>query len=213
MSRREVALANLLDAAVKTFAEHGFHGSSIKQIARAAGVSPAAIYLYADSKEQLLYLIARDGHQEAVRVVQVAVAAGGSVMDRTRRAVHDLVLHHVRSHTMSRVVNYELTALEAEHFEEIAALRRLLTEHFRSLVDEGIASGDFEPPDRRMAVTGLISLAVDTARWYHPRLGPAYAPETIAHSYAEMAARVLTNVSAPTAALTGMTVSVTDSGV
>lgn len=189
--RREVALANLLSAAIETFSEHGFHGSSIKDIARAAGVSPAAIYLYAESKEELLYLISRDGHQEAVRVVEAAVAGGGSVLERTRRAVHDLVLHHVRSHTMSRVVNYELAALSAEHSDEIVALRRQLTDAFRHLVEEGVASGDFDPPDRRMAVTGLISLAVDTSRWYHSGLGPAYAPETIADSYAEMAVRVL----------------------
>lgn len=195
--RREVALANLLAAAIETFADHGFHGSSIKDVARAAGVSPAAIYLYAESKEELLYLISRDGHQEALRVVEGAVASGGSVLERTRRAVHDLVLHHVRSHTMSRVVNYELAALSREHSEEIIALRRQLTDAFRSLVEEGMATGDFDPPDRRMAVTGLISLAVDTARWYHPGLGTGYAPETIAHSYAEMVVRVLTGAQLP----------------
>ncbi|WP_168218526.1 TetR/AcrR family transcriptional regulator [Nocardioides eburneiflavus] len=195
--RREVALANLLAAAIKTFAEHGFHGSSIKDVARAAGVSPAAIYLYADSKEELLYLISRDGHQEAVRVVEAAVAGGGSVLERTRRAVHDLVLHHVRFHTMSRVVNYELAALSREHSEEIVALRRQLNDAFKHLVDDGITGGDFEPPDRRMAVTGLMSLAVDTARWYHPGLGPSYAPEIIADSYAEMAVRMLTGTAVP----------------
>jgi AcrR family transcriptional regulator len=178
--RRAAARARLLEAAVEMFATKGFHGTSTRDIASAAGMSPAAMYLHAESKEQLLYLSARAGQDDALHVIRTAKAQGGTALERARRLMHDLALHHVRSQKVSRVVNYELSALCPEHLEEIQALRRQVIQEFRELVEEGMTTGEFSPGNHRMAVNALISLAVDIARWYHVNLGDAYAPELIA---------------------------------
>src|SRR5687768_10053474 len=44
----------ILDAAATVFASHGFHGATIKQIARAAGIADGTIYIYFPSKDALL---------------------------------------------------------------------------------------------------------------------------------------------------------------
>ncbi len=48
----------ILDAALKLFADSGFHATSISKIAKEAGVSKGNMYNYFDSKEALLYAIA-----------------------------------------------------------------------------------------------------------------------------------------------------------
>lgn len=48
-TRREI-----LDAALGLFAQHGFHGTGMRQIARAVGINEASLYHYFPSKEQLL---------------------------------------------------------------------------------------------------------------------------------------------------------------
>lgn len=45
----------ILDAAASMFAEKGFDGSSISQIAKSCGVSKALVYHYYQSKEAILY--------------------------------------------------------------------------------------------------------------------------------------------------------------
>jgi AcrR family transcriptional regulator len=45
--------ATILDAAMEVFASRGFHGSSIDEIARAAGISKALIYEHFPSKKDL----------------------------------------------------------------------------------------------------------------------------------------------------------------
>jgi AcrR family transcriptional regulator len=50
----------ILEGARKTFMEFGFDGSSMGQIARAAGVSKGTLYVYFDSKEALFQAIAAD---------------------------------------------------------------------------------------------------------------------------------------------------------
>ncbi|WP_088347091.1 MULTISPECIES: TetR/AcrR family transcriptional regulator [Rhodomicrobium] len=49
-ARRE----NILDAAERCFARQGFHHTSMQDICREAGVSPGALYLYFNSKEDLI---------------------------------------------------------------------------------------------------------------------------------------------------------------
>lgn len=48
------------EAVIKLILEEGFAGTSIAKIARAAGVSPATLYIYYENKEQMLYSIYRE---------------------------------------------------------------------------------------------------------------------------------------------------------
>jgi AcrR family transcriptional regulator len=52
--------AQILDAALKLFAEKGYKGASNKEIAKAAGISAGLIYFYFEKKEDLLFAILED---------------------------------------------------------------------------------------------------------------------------------------------------------
>lgn len=49
----------ILSAACEAFARRGFHQASIREIARAAGLSLAGLYHYVGGKEELLFQIGR----------------------------------------------------------------------------------------------------------------------------------------------------------
>jgi AcrR family transcriptional regulator len=188
VGRGDETRARLLAAAVASFSAKGFHGTTTRDIARAADISPTAMYVHHSSKEELLYLISRRGHEEALEVVRGALDKGTDPATQLRAVVHDFAMYHARSHVMSRVVNYELAALSHDHLVEILVLRREITEELRTLVDEGITTGAFDPPDRRLAVAAVMSLGVDIARWYRDDGVP---PEKVADAYAEMVLRFM----------------------
>ncbi|MEO8702043.1 MAG: TetR/AcrR family transcriptional regulator [Kofleriaceae bacterium] len=50
----------ILDAALKTFAERGFHGTSVPEVATAAGVGTGTLYRYFEHKEALVNEVYRD---------------------------------------------------------------------------------------------------------------------------------------------------------
>lgn len=54
----------IVDAAAKLFIAQGFHKTTTRQIARAAGVSIGSLYEYVASKEDVLYLVCEFIHQE-----------------------------------------------------------------------------------------------------------------------------------------------------
>ena len=68
LSRREREKAQhrqeILDAAVKVFAEKGFHAATLDEIAQEAEFSKAALYLYFSNKEDLLYNILNDAFEK-----------------------------------------------------------------------------------------------------------------------------------------------------
>ena len=188
-SRSEATRARLIEAAVAAFAEKGFHGTTTRDIAAGAGMSPAALYVHHRSKEELLYLISRAGHERTLTLVRKAIAVGGTPAEQLRRVVYDFAVHHAERHTESRIVNYELASLSPEHLVEIRKIRRKIDAEVRDLVESGVASGDFAPPHPRMASIALISLGIDLARWYRDEA--AWKPEDIGEQYADMALQIV----------------------
>ena len=187
--RAEATRARLVEAAIAAFAEKGFHGTTTRDIAAAAGMSPAALYVHHRSKEELLYLISRAGHERTLTLVRKAIAGGGTPVEKLRRVVYDFAVHHAERHTESRIVNYELAALSPDHRTDIRGIRQQIEAEVRGLVESGVASRDFDSPDPRMAAVALLSLGIDLGRWY--REDGAWKPEDIAERYADMALRIV----------------------
>jgi AcrR family transcriptional regulator len=188
-SRATATRARLVASAVQAFSEKGFHGTTTRDIAEASGLSSAALYVHHKSKEELLYLISRTGHEETLQLVQAARNAGGPPSAQLRRLVHDFVTYHAREHATARVVNYELGALDPAHQREIRRIRRRIDDEVQQVIAAGVASGDFRTPDPRMAAVALQSLGIDVARWYDAK--GAWSPHYIAARYAEMALRLV----------------------
>jgi AcrR family transcriptional regulator len=189
-SRAEATRARLLAAAVSAFAERGYHATTTRDIAAAAGMSPAAVYVHHATKEELLYEIAQRGHQEVLAALGAAAGACGGAGDpaeQLRAAVYAFAEFHVRSHTSARVINYELAALTPEHYAEIHAARREIEGTFRRIIEGGIRAGSFDLADARMPALAIVSLGVDITRWYHPG---GFTADEVAAAYAGMALRI-----------------------
>ncbi|MGW5454335.1 TetR family transcriptional regulator [Nocardia sp. NPDC003979] len=187
--RGDSTRARLMEAAVAAFAEKGFNGTTTRDIAGAAGMSPAAVYVHHKSKEELLYLISRSGHDETLELIRKAAESSSDPAIALRNVIYDFAVHHARGHTGARIVNYELNSLSPEHLTEIRAIRQQIDQAMRDLVRRGIEEGVFDTPDARMASTALLSLGIDIARWYRDE--GDWSPEDIATAYADMALRIV----------------------
>jgi AcrR family transcriptional regulator len=172
---------------VRAFAERGYHGTSTRDIAAAAGMSPAALYVHHSSKEEVLYEIARRGHEDVLAAVR-SVGDAADAAEHLYHAVYAFAEFHALRHTEARVINYELSALSTEHYATIHAARREIEAVFRGIIDRGMQAGLFDIADARMSVLAMTSLGVDIARWYHE---DGLAAGEIASAYAGMALRIV----------------------
>lgn len=188
-TRAEATRARLLEAAVTAFSEKGFHGTTTRDIASAAGMSPAAVYVHHKSKEELLFLISRQGHQQALDVVREARAATPDPVAQVATVGRAFAAYHAHHHTVARILNYELAALSEEHRAVIDELRTGIDRELRDLVHEGVAAGVFATPDPALAATALASLSIDIARWY--REDGEWTPDQIGDYYSDLALRLV----------------------
>lgn len=183
------ARERLLAAAVTAFAERGFHGTTTRDIAAAAGLSPAAVYVHYRSKEELLAQISRTGHEHTLGLIRDALATSPSPVEQLTEVVRRFVINHAEASTTARVVNYELASLDQASAAGIGELRREINAEVRALVERGVADGSFDCPQPRLAATALLSLGIDIARWY--RDDGSWSPEHLGEAYAELALRIV----------------------
>jgi AcrR family transcriptional regulator len=181
----------LLVAAVDAFAARGYHGTSTRDIADRAGLSPAGVYVHFASKEDLFYRITLIGHQQTLRNALLAlerVAAPAGPAERLHAVIEAQTTWQARHHTTARVVEYDLPALSPEHYQEISALRRRIAAVVRGVLADGAKAGAFDVPDVDGTTLALLSMVTDVARWYPSN--SRQSPEALGRLYADLALRM-----------------------
>lgn len=176
-------------AAVRLFAERGFHGVGIRDLAQEAGLSSASLYHYMGTKQDLLATVMRASLEHLLQAGQEAVASA----EDPRGQLAALVRLHVREHADRRlqtlVVDGELRALVEPQRGEVVALRDRYEALWAEVVDRGTAAGDFRTPDPALARLALLEMCTGVARWYAAdgRVGL----EELTERYEELALRML----------------------
>ncbi|MFJ2718403.1 TetR/AcrR family transcriptional regulator [Streptomyces sp. NPDC087437] len=183
------AARRLLVAAVEAFAERGYHATTTRDIAGRAGMSPAALYIHYRTKEELLHRISRIGHEKALEILRTAARREGGATERLADAVSSFVRWHAGGRTTARVVQYELDSLGPDARAEILALRRQVDAEVRGIIEDGVASGEFDVPDVRGTTLAVLSLCIDVARWFN--LDGPRTPEEVGTLYADLVLRMV----------------------
>ncbi|MDF1602142.1 TetR/AcrR family transcriptional regulator [Nocardioides sp. YIM 152315] len=163
---RPVELTDILRHSSEAFYEHGFHGTTVRDIAARVGVTVPALYYHHANKEAIL--------------VAVLEAAIGDLLDRNEAAVADggddavaQMANLVESVTLHLTVRARLAALDSEYrylspearapYTEGRKRNELLT---RAVIDRGIEQGVFVVDDPAEATRALLGMLQAIPRWY-----------------------------------------------
>jgi AcrR family transcriptional regulator len=179
-------LSPVLEAALMCFMEQGYHGTSIRMIARRAGLSVPGIYHHFDSKHDLLVELTSHAMAELWERSQASVAeAGGSVTRQFDRLTECLVLFHAHRRELAVIAMSEIRSLEGDARVRHIAARDRQQRLMDGIVDAGVASHEFTTPYPREASRAIITMCTSMANWYHPD-GPM-TPADLAVKYGAVA--------------------------
>jgi len=171
----------ILVAACDQFFRVGYHGTSTRDIAVAAGMSATALYAHYPSKEAMLFKLCILGTGSALETLRKAANPAFPPAQRLRSAVYAFAYWHAENHALARVAQWDLAALQPESFQVVAALRREIDQAMRLILVEGVEAGAFIVPNLTGATLAILSLCIDIVRWYPSRR--INAPEEIASTY------------------------------
>lgn len=87
MASSEVSISRVLDSSLAVFCRYGFQKTTMQDIATAAGMSRAALYLHFKNKEDVFRSGSIRAHSQVMDEVAAQLAGPGSVMDRVEAAL------------------------------------------------------------------------------------------------------------------------------
>ena len=168
--------------AARLFAEQGYHGTSMEDLAVAMGVQKASLYAHVKSKEDLLHELARDG--------AVAFHAALDGIDDRLPAVEKLRLA-LRAHLhvvaeqldVATVFVREWRYLEGDRREAFLTERRRYEDRIRALFREGVEQSELRT-DLDVSVAALVFLSA--ANWAYTWLQPGRDTDALADRFFDL---------------------------
>lgn len=180
------------EAALTLFAERGYHGTTMNDIARTLGIRAPSLYNHIGSKREILQGIIFETMESVIADFEGATEGVEDATERLRRATEVYVLRHARHRREALVVNREVSALGEPAGSRTREKQAEHARLFRSLIEEGRASGRFHVESSTLATFAILEMAVAVARWFRDE-GPMSAAE-VACQYGEFAVRMVGSI-------------------
>jgi len=176
MSTRRTELAR---EAARLFAEKGYHGTSVGDLAEAMGVQKGSLYAHMDSKQDLLYEAMREG-AEAFHAALDTVPEELPATERIRLALRGHLGVVAEQLDVATVFVREWRYLEGERREAILAERRRYEERCRALFRDGREHGELNA-DLDDASAALLALSA--ANWAYTWLRAGVDTDALADRF------------------------------
>jgi len=173
MSSRRIELTR---QAARLFAEKGYHGTSIGDLAEAMGVRKGSVYSHIESKQDLLYETLHDGavaFHGALDLIPEMLPA----VDKLRLALRAHLGIVAAQLDVATVWTREWRYLEGARREEFVAARRRYEERIRGLFQEGVELSELRA-DLDVSTAALVFLSA--ANWAYTWLQPGRDTEALA---------------------------------
>jgi len=151
----------VLRVATALFAERGYQGTSLREVAAAAGCTKPALYYHFGNKESLFLAALRTEAEALTDLLDASLAQAGSVRDRLVDAIRAFVAH-CRLHPSGLALLEHAEALpdEGQPSFDFASIRTVHLGLARRLLEDGVAAGELRgdlPVDEAvLALAGLV---------------------------------------------------------
>ncbi|MCR4514115.1 TetR/AcrR family transcriptional regulator [Aeromicrobium sp. 50.2.37] len=157
----------ILLAAAQAFAEHGFAGATVRQVADRCQMSTGSLFHHYAGKRDLLVAVVAEGTMQAFTHVteRLADVTGARVRLETLVEAHLETLHGT-SRPFSTVATQEFHRLEQDERQRVVRVRDAYEALWQEVLDEGAEAGILpHDPLLRLFLLGAVNQAFF---WYDP---------------------------------------------
>ncbi len=163
----EKTRASIIKAGLKLFGAKGYHGSSVGDIAKAAGITKGAYYHHFQTKEELLLLIHQEYADYQLKAMQAVLTEDDTSSEQLRALIRCIVEAVGRYRPNVTIFFQERRYLTKKYMARATAERDQLEAAFQAVIERGITSGEFRKDlDSRVTCLGIIGMCAWTYQWY-----------------------------------------------
>ena len=176
--------------AIDVFARQGYHGSSLRQIAKESGLTLGTLYHYYPSKQDLLAELMGDALQPLiVSGHKVRAELAGDPRGQLAEAVRRFVRITLDDPQLAIIADVELRSLSGDNAAAALAMRDEYEGIIRSIVTEGAMQGVFHPGDVKMVTFAVLAISNQPAYWFSD--DGDLTRDDVADAQAELAVRLV----------------------
>jgi AcrR family transcriptional regulator len=158
-------LESILRTAAQIFAEKGYHQASIRDIARATGVSLSGLYYYFNSKEELLFLIQDHAFGTLLGNLERLLEGETEPLRQLRILMETHLRYFIANQAEMKVLSHEAEALTGDFRRRVNGQKRRLTEVAMEILTELRPDGDVDPRVATFAMFGMMNWLYN---WHRP---------------------------------------------
>lgn len=176
----------IVAAAVDNFQRLGYHGTSMRDVARDANITVASIYHHFPSKQLILQDIMKRVLSDAFSATRTALmAAPADPQERLAEIVRAWIRFHTHRRAEALIGASEIRSLDESGRSIVISLRDEQERMFRDVIEHGVSVGAFATPYPAEAAKAILTMGSSVASWY--RAGGELSPEELADRYAALA--------------------------
>ncbi|MGV9859816.1 TetR/AcrR family transcriptional regulator [Gordonia sp. NPDC003425] len=154
----------IVAAAARYFAEHGYSNAGMRDIATAVGIRGASMYNHFHSKEEILYAIALRMTKDPQEHLLVLDGEGTPAEKLT--ALVEIHVRHLAEHRVEHLVALrEMAALLPEHRRVVTDYRKYYQRRVRDVIHAGARSGQFTVRDPNRSAIAVLDVMNGISWW------------------------------------------------
>ena len=177
--------AQLIEAATEVFSRRGYAAASIQEVADVVGMLKGSLYHYIGSKEELLYAIFAEAHEEAETLMAATAAMEAPATDKLRYYTRNLVLNSLGNIERTSLYFRDWRNLTGDRLEALMHHRKQYDSFARSLVVQVYKEAGVEPTVKPKYVSLFVLGGINwLADWYRP--GGSDSASSVADGYADL---------------------------
>ena len=133
----------ILEASVKVFADHGFHQSTVSQIAKKAGVADGTIYLYFKNKEDILVQIFNYKTKQIFERFREVVDSADNPIEKLRNLIRRHLQEFQQDRNLAVVYLAETRQINRVMEDQIKIMSKMYFDLVAEILEQGQQNGNF----------------------------------------------------------------------
>lgn len=185
-SRRRSSEEAIYAAALEAFAELGFNGASMRDIASRAATSLSNLYNYVPGKADLLAQVLRLANDTLLSELREALKRSApTATEQMLAVVRTYVIWSALNQTAGIVAIGEFRYLSGAQRRDVVQARDETQRLFTEIALRGVQEGVFRTPHPQQAARNIVLLCSAFATWYRP--GGGSTPSEMAEVQSRLA--------------------------
>jgi len=179
LMRRNKARKQLCRGAIKLFSKKGYNNTTMREIAKASGITLGNLYNYIEKKEDILFFVQEEILKQLYELVDVNIESQDDPVEQLTNMLREVLKLTVRFKEELLFIYTETKYLQRKYLKEVLRRESEFVAKFESLLEKGTDQGVFDcknPALSAKIIVSTASLIVALRGW---NIFPQYSAEEL----------------------------------